>query len=44
MKKTPKPFPNYILFLCSQNYALVVSTMKNLGELYALNWPKKRCF
>ena len=36
MKKTPKPFPNYILFLCSQNYALADSTVKFPGELYAL--------
>ena len=44
MKKTPKPFPNYILFLCSQNYALVVSTVKFPGERYALKRSQKQRF
>ena len=43
MKKTPKPFPNYILFLCSQNYALADSTTKIPRELYAVKRPKKLC-
>jgi hypothetical protein len=40
----PKSFLNKYLFLCSQNYAVVVSTMKILGELYAVNDPKKQRF
>jgi hypothetical protein len=44
VKKVSKSFPNENLFLCSQNYALVVSTMKNPGELYAVNRPKKQRF
>ena len=40
----PKSFSNEYLFLCSQNYALVISTTKFPGELYALKRPKKQRF
>ena len=40
----PKSFSLKTLNLCSQIYALVVSTMKNSGERYALKLPKKQRF